>query len=177
MVARRRVAAIAKGCLAVVAVLALLVTPVTASTGAQVPHAHALIHLLIDGADGSFDHHHIGNEHADAGGAHAGAAGNAVFAVRAESHDPVAMPIRSHQAADAALADDAGDRAALPDDFPVVTSLSVFATAAATPVADVLARLLAPAVATLVLAWGPPREMAGIVLRPTSPPPQAAFGS
>lgn len=44
--------------LAMLAAALLLVVPVMARAGGEVPHAHALIQLLADGADGAVDHHH-----------------------------------------------------------------------------------------------------------------------
>lgn len=43
--------------IAIIAAMSLLLTPMTARAGAGLPHAHAFLTLLIDGADGKFDHH------------------------------------------------------------------------------------------------------------------------
>jgi hypothetical protein len=169
---RRRHASFFPGRLAVFAALALLLTPVTASTGVQIPHAHALVHLLLDGADGSFDHHRLGHP----GGGNADhAAGNHASPGPGEVAGSAAPFVGRSAAANPARADVAsGQSPAPPDDLPVLTSLSVFATAAAIPLAGSLARLHAPAVASLLLAWGACRMLAGITPRPTSPPPRCA---
>jgi hypothetical protein len=42
------------------AVLGLLLLPIQMRAGTQHPHPHALLHLLLDASDGSFDHHTLG---------------------------------------------------------------------------------------------------------------------
>ena len=43
---------------ALLAAALLLIVPVTARAGGEVPHVHALAHLLVDGQDARLDHHH-----------------------------------------------------------------------------------------------------------------------
>jgi hypothetical protein len=61
------------------ALLGLLLLPIQMRAGAQHPHPHALLHLLVDARDGVFDHHTLGvagsathhdSEAADTAGAH-----------------------------------------------------------------------------------------------------------
>lgn len=137
---RRRFAAL-QGFLAVAAVLALRLTPVNASAGGVLPHAH----LLIDGADGTFDHHEVGERHHDSERRHS--QGNHTLTTSAGSTH-ADWPSE----ANAGLVGDAVRRSARPPgDLPVVKHVSVFATAAAAPVADLLALLFAPAEAYMVL--------------------------
>jgi hypothetical protein len=42
------------------ALLGLLLLPIQMRAGAQHPHPHALLHLLVDASDGAFDHHTLG---------------------------------------------------------------------------------------------------------------------
>jgi hypothetical protein len=44
------------------ALLGLLLLPIQMRAGAQLPHPHALLQLLVDMRDGSFDHHTLGEE-------------------------------------------------------------------------------------------------------------------
>ncbi len=158
------------------AVLALLLTPVTASTGGQIPHAHALIHLLIDGADGSFDHHRIGAERHDI-----------ADDASATTHDPIPAgdPLPDAARRPSRPADAPGSESAhadvahgpSPDDLPVVSALSPFATVAATPIPDLLARMLAPAAWLVLHTWAAARELSGIAQRPVSPPPRRALAA
>jgi hypothetical protein len=55
------------------AVLGLLLLPIQLRAGAQHPHPHALLQLLVDMSDGSFDHHTLGEEAASPPYDHAGA--------------------------------------------------------------------------------------------------------
>jgi hypothetical protein len=51
------------------ALLGLLLLPIQMRAGAQDPHPHALLHLLVDARDGAFDHHTL-SEAPGAAGAH-----------------------------------------------------------------------------------------------------------
>ncbi len=157
-------------------VLALLLTPVTASTGGQIPHAHALIHLLIDGADGSFDHHRIGENRHDVA-SDAAATSHGPIPVDDPLPDAARRPSHLAEALGAVAAGAANVHGPSPDDLPVVSALSLFATVAATPIADLLARMLAPAIGLVLLAWGAARELSGIARRPISPPPRRALAA
>ena len=42
------------------ALLSLFLLPIQMRAGTQQPHPHALVHLLLDAGDGSFDHHTLG---------------------------------------------------------------------------------------------------------------------
>ena len=44
------------------ALLSLFLLPIQMRAGTQHPHPHALLHLLLDASDGSFDHHTLGEE-------------------------------------------------------------------------------------------------------------------
>jgi hypothetical protein len=44
------------------ALVGLCLLPIQMRAGTQHPHPHALLHLLLDASDGSFDHHTLGEE-------------------------------------------------------------------------------------------------------------------
>ena len=55
------------------ALVGLCLLPIQMRAGTQQPHPHALVHLLLDASDGSFDHHTLGEEPAAPTHDHSGA--------------------------------------------------------------------------------------------------------
>jgi hypothetical protein len=55
------------------ALLGLLLLPIQMRAGAQRPHPHALLHLLVDASDGTLDHHLLGEAAASPSHDHSGA--------------------------------------------------------------------------------------------------------
>jgi hypothetical protein len=55
------------------ALVGLCLLPIQMRAGTQHPHPHALLHLLLDASDGSFDHHTLGEEPAIPTHDHSGA--------------------------------------------------------------------------------------------------------
>jgi len=144
--------------LSVVAAALLLVVPVTARAGGEAPHAHALVHLLVDGADGRLDHHH--HHHHPSGHADAPHAGDVSVQPdgRAAQFDPPTPARRSAPDAD--------------EDVPTVTTASSAAAAA-------LIAATLPAAATSVLvvvrrrdAWPGIAVPVTHTVVPESPPPR-----
>lgn len=65
-----------------VALIGLFLLPIQMRAGAQAPHPHALLHLLLDASDGSFDHHTLDETASTVSHDHVGAV------TAADSHEP-----------------------------------------------------------------------------------------
>jgi hypothetical protein len=60
------------GIVRVLALLSLLLLPIQMRAGTQHPHPHALLQLVLDASDGSFDHHTLGEAAASPAHDHSG---------------------------------------------------------------------------------------------------------
>jgi hypothetical protein len=182
----RRVAAVANWCFAGVAAASLLLVPVTTAAGTDADHAHALLQVVVDLADGSYDHHdsehHHGHDveigHADADadrpGSDPGAGSDPAHGARSpqdheDGHDDgaaLAAAARGRSTpADAVAADI--------DGLPIVTAFSPTTTAGAMPLAPPLVRTEAPSPGATLLLWVAVAVPSGVALDPLSPPPRA----
>lgn len=148
---------------AVLAVALLCLVPVSARAGGQAPHAHAMVHLLFDGADGAVDHHHR----------HPAAPGHDTAAAAHGQADDNAAP----SGRKAAATGTASQTQPPGEDTPTLTPLSSAAVAALFAALIVGIATLPPAAALgrqAVLGTGP---RAGHMPAIEPPPPRGAHSA
>ena len=162
---------------AAVAAALLLVAPVTARAGGEVPHAHALIQLLIDGADGAIYHHHpapAANGHTAAAGGHDGdaVAGHASAAVAVH-------PERGHRSTPdggegppAERFASADHRTTGADDTPTISPLASAAVAALMAALGVAVLPLPSPTGRARRLFSPLPALSGLIPSPEPPPPR-----